>query len=179
MWPRILSTVSVGVGKVRRTQIDWSMGIPEKATPGLMVLRRRTLDSERQHYAIVWPDKLGTDPMAVDGINKWTMTPSRKAGGIPGVNTRLMIQPECGEIVGPRGTGRPNLSRETKFSGANGDPVQLTTSRNGNLTRLIHALAWILPSTRLKLRKAVQPPIKYTVIRNTVIQYLNCNGRQR
>ena len=38
-----------------------------------------------------------------------------------------------------------NPFRETKFSGANGDkreififPVQLTTSRIGNLTRLIH-----------------------------------------
>ena len=39
-------------------------------------------------------------------------------------------------------TGLPNPSRETKFSGANGDgeilffPVQLTTSRIGNLTHL-------------------------------------------
>ena len=44
-------------------------------------------------------------------------------------------------------TGLPNLSRETKFSGANADretlfsPVQLTTCRIGNLTRLIHTLA--------------------------------------
>ena len=43
--------------------------------------------------------------------------------------------------------GLPNPSREAKFSGANADreififPVQLTTSRVGNLTRLIHALA--------------------------------------
>ena len=43
--------------------------------------------------------------------------------------------------------GLPDPSRETKFSGANGDreiflvPVQLTTSRIGNLTRLIHTLA--------------------------------------
>ena len=42
---------------------------------------------------------------------------------------------------------QPNSSRETKFSGANEDreqfifPVQLTTSRIGNLTRLIHTLA--------------------------------------
>ena len=42
--------------------------------------------------------------------------------------------------------GRPNLSREIKLSGVNGDrdifvfPAQLTTSRIGNLTRLIHAL---------------------------------------
>ena len=42
--------------------------------------------------------------------------------------------------------GRPNLSCDTKFSGANGDReeivflVQLTTSKIGNLTRLIHTL---------------------------------------
>ena len=41
--------------------------------------------------------------------------------------------------------GRPNLSCETKFSGANGDreifilSFQLTTSRFGNLTRLIRS----------------------------------------
>ena len=41
----------------------------------------------------------------------------------------------------------PNPSRETKFSGANGDrgilifPVQLTTSRIDNLTRLILTIA--------------------------------------
>ena len=44
-------------------------------------------------------------------------------------------------------TQLPNPSREIKFSGANGDrdifpfPVQLTTRRIGNLTRLIHNLA--------------------------------------
>ena len=44
-------------------------------------------------------------------------------------------------------TGLPNLSRETKFSGANADReififlVQLTTSKIGNLTRLIYTLA--------------------------------------
>ena len=43
--------------------------------------------------------------------------------------------------------GRPNPSRETKFSGANADremfifPVQLTTSKIDNLTRLIRTLA--------------------------------------
>ena len=53
--------------------------------------------------------------------------------------SKHQIQPECGECAGCRGTGRPNMSRETKFSGANGDreififPVQLTTSRIGNL----------------------------------------------
>ena len=43
--------------------------------------------------------------------------------------------------------GLPNPSRETKFSGTSADreififPVQLTTSRIDNLTRLIHTLA--------------------------------------
>ena len=43
--------------------------------------------------------------------------------------------------------GLPNLSRETEFSGGNADRgififrVKLTTSRIGNLTRLIHTLA--------------------------------------
>ena len=42
--------------------------------------------------------------------------------------------------------GRLNPSRETKFSGTHGDrgififPVQLTTSRIGDLIRLIHTL---------------------------------------
>ena len=49
-----------------------------------------------------------------------------------------------------RGTGRLNPSRETKFSGTYGDrgififPVQLTTSRIGNLTRLIHTLLYVM-----------------------------------
>ena len=44
------------------------------------------------------------------------------------------------------GRGRPNPPHETKFSAAKGDrgififPVQLTTRRIGNLTRLIHTL---------------------------------------
>ena len=43
--------------------------------------------------------------------------------------------------------GLPNPSRKTKFSGANAEreififPVQLTTCRIGNLTRLSHTLA--------------------------------------
>ena len=43
--------------------------------------------------------------------------------------------------------GLPSPSRENKFSGANGDkekivfPVKITTSRVGNLTRLILTLA--------------------------------------
>ena len=52
------------------------------------------------------------------------------------------IQPEYGDEQAD--AGRLNPSRETKFSGTHGDrgififPVQLTTSRIGNLTRLIH-----------------------------------------
>ena len=44
------------------------------------------------------------------------------------------------------GKGLPNPSRETKFSGANGNkeknifPIQLSTSRIGNLTRLVLTL---------------------------------------
>ena len=57
--------------------------------------------------------------------------------------SKHQIQPGCGEWAGWRGTGQPNLTRETKLSGANGDRensiflVQLTTSRIGNHTRLI------------------------------------------
>ena len=46
--------------------------------------------------------------------------------------------------------GRLNPSRETKFLGTHGDkgniifPVQLTTSRIGNLTRLIHTLLCVM-----------------------------------
>ena len=49
--------------------------------------------------------------------------------------------------------GRPNPSREAKCSGANGDrempifPVQLTTSRVGNLTRLVLTLALLYVMT--------------------------------
>ena len=52
--------------------------------------------------------------------------------------SKHQIQPECGKQAGWRRTGRPNPSRETKFSGATGDReiniflVQLTTTRVGN-----------------------------------------------
>ena len=48
------------------------------------------------------------------------------------------------------GRDGPNPSREAKFSGANGDremfifPVQLTSSRIGNHTGLIHTLLKVL-----------------------------------
>ena len=41
------------------------------------------------------------------------------------------IQPGCGERVGRRGKGRPNLSRKTKFLGANGD----RKNKNKNKTK--------------------------------------------
>ena len=63
---------------------------------------------------------------------------------IPGINTRFSLSMENEQA--DMGRDGPNPSREIKSSGANGDramfifPVQLTTSRNGNLTRLIHTL---------------------------------------
>ena len=40
---------------------------------GLLALGRRTLGDERHRQAIALLDKLGTGPMAVEGINKqWT-----------------------------------------------------------------------------------------------------------
>ena len=58
------------------------------------------------------------------------------------------IQPEYGDEQAD--TGRLNPSRETKSSDTHGDrgifisPVQLTTSRIGNLTRLIHTLLYVM-----------------------------------
>ena len=75
--------------------------------------------------------------MAVDDINKWI--PSRKAGGIPWLSTSQSDSARVWRMSGLTrdGTGWPNLSRETTFSGASGDreniifPVQLATSRIG------------------------------------------------
>ena len=60
--------------------------------------------------------------------------------------SKHQIQPEYGEEQAYAG----RASRETTFSGANADreilifPVQLTTSRIGNLTRLIHTLLYVM-----------------------------------
>ena len=59
------------------------------------------------------------------------------------------IQPEYGDEQADAGRGRRNPSRETKLPGTHGDgniifPVQLTTSRIGNLTRLIHTLLYVM-----------------------------------
>ena len=63
--------------------------------------------------------------------------------------SKHQAQPEYGdEQAGAGRDCRTRLSRETKFSGANADreififPVQLTTSRIGNLTWLIHTLLY-------------------------------------
>ena len=80
--------------------------------------------------------------MAYGGLDKWT--PPRKSGEIPRVSTRFSLSMENEKADAGRDGRRPY--RETIFSGANGDRgififlVQLTTSRIGNLTRLIHTL---------------------------------------
>ena len=62
--------------------------------------------------------------------------------------SKHQIQPEYGDGQADAGRdGRSRLARPNNFSGANADretfifPVQLTTCRIGNLTRLIHTLA--------------------------------------
>ena len=72
------------------------------------------------------------------------MDAAAEIGRNPAVS-KHQIQPENGDEQAD--AGLPNPSRETKFSGANADreiliiPLQLTTSRIGSLTRLIHTLA--------------------------------------
>ena len=68
------------------------------------------------------------------------------------------------------GTGRPNPSREAKFSGANGDVeitifrVKLTTSRTGNLTLLIYTLLHAMtPSFGTLLRVITQGVEAYLI----------------
>ena len=70
------------------------------------------------------------------------------------------------------GTGRLNPSREAKFSGTYGDrgififPVQLTTNRIGNLTRLIHTLLYVMAiHTLTGLRPGTLPHTTQSVIR--------------
>ena len=63
--------------------------------------------------------------------------------------SKHQIQSEYGDEQADAGRYSilPNPSRETKFSGTNADrkiiifPIQLTTRRTGNLTRLIHTIA--------------------------------------
>ena len=73
--------------------------------------------------------------------------------------------------------GRLNPSRETKFSGTHGDrgififPVQLTTSRIGNLTRLIHTLLYVMTIHTYLHTYQVQFN-KYTYIHINIHTYL-------
>ena len=74
------------------------------------------------------------------------------AAGIERIPVRKhhIPQPKYGEWAGSCGTGRPNLSSETKFSGTNGNtemfvfPVKLTTSRIDILTRLIITRLYVM-----------------------------------
>ena len=68
--------------------------------------------------ATAWPDKLGTSPMAYDGANG--SRSGKREGGVECPVSMHQIQPGCGEWAGWRGTGRPNLTRETKLSGERG-----------------------------------------------------------
>ena len=82
--------------------------------------------------------------MMYDGLNRY-MDATAKLERNP-VNIH-QIQPEFGDNQADARRDLPNPYRENKFSGANGArktftfPVQLTTSRIGNLTRLILTLA--------------------------------------
>ena len=76
------------------------------------------------------------------GLTRWRLTVQMDAAAESGRNPvgKHHIKPKYRERAYWRRMGRPNPSPETKFSGANGDgekiifPVQLTTSRIGNLT---------------------------------------------
>ena len=59
---------------------------------GLLALCRRTLGSERHRYAIAWPDKLGTDPMAYGGFIN-----GRHRGTRGNPVSKHEVQPENGD----------------------------------------------------------------------------------
>ena len=72
-----------------------------------------------------------------------------------------------------RGTGLPKPSRETRLSGANADreklifPVQLTTCRMGNLTRLIHTLVSLsMERSRLTRDGTAEPVSRDQILRH-------------
>ena len=77
--------------------------------------------------------------------------------------------------------GLPKPSREAKFSGANADrekfifPVQLTTCRMGNLTRLIHTLAICVTIHNVGDKPTV---ILYTTFIAIVVARIQRIGRQ-
>ena len=89
---------------------------------------------------------LGTNPMAYGGLNnKWTA--SRKSGGISRISSRFILSMENEQDDAGR-DGRtclaiPNCQARTGTREIFIFPVQLTTSRIGNLTPLILTLAII------------------------------------
>ena len=78
---------------------------------------RRTLGSERHRYAIARPDKLGTDPMASSGLNKY-MDAAAELGRNP--VSKHQIQPEYGDEQADAGRdcrnrlARPNSQARTR-----------------------------------------------------------------
>ena len=78
--------------------------------------------------------------MADGGLNKWT--PSRKSGGIPRVSTRFILGVE-NEQADAGWDGRTRLAR-LNYQVRTGTAkypffaVQLTTSRIGNITRMMY-----------------------------------------
>ena len=78
-------------------------------------------------------------------FHKWT--PPRNSGGIPYVSTRLSLSMKMSRLTRD-GTAEP-VSRDQILRHARGQgniifPVQLTTSRISNLTRLIHTLPYVM-----------------------------------
>ena len=84
--------------------------------------------------------------MAYGGLNK-LMDAAAELGRNPVKKHRIQTM----EMSTLTQAAVPNPSRETKFSGANGNkyififPIRLTTSRIGNLTRLILTLKLCVP----------------------------------
>ena len=105
-----------GVQKERRIKI-WSayMVKPEQAAPLTGTSLKRTTgpappDSAVNAIGTQLRDlmEVGTDPMSVDGINKWT--PSWKAGEIPRVSTRFSLSMEMSGLT--RGGTTEPVSRD-------------------------------------------------------------------
>ena len=84
--------------------------------------------------------------MAYGDLNKWT--PPGKSEGIPGVRTRLSMSVENEQTVVQR-DGQTRLARPNSQARNEDREIfifffQLTTSRIGNLTRLIHTLLHVM-----------------------------------
>ena len=124
----------------------------------LLALCQWTLGRERHRYAIEWSDKLGTDPMAVGGIcghyrEKWE---ELREWAPDAVWVWKIIRLTWNGMI------EPVSFRGTRFSGTNGNtekiiPVQLTTSRIGNHTRLIHTLLKVLTMHALSKALSIFP----------------------